>query len=212
MKTTISNVITIEDPTPELKRFVKMNLELPNPEYEKKLRMGFWTGRTPKKLRLYEWNGNALILPFGLCREILPMLRAGDVLNGFTEPEKVDYGEAIPLYDYQQDAMEKMVALKYGILKAPAGSGKGLPLNAKIYTPDGYIRNGDLQIGDEVLTSYGETCKVTGVYDRGKQYCYKITFTDDTEIVCDKDHLWNVRNTRKESKEWETLSLSLIHI
>ena len=102
-------MISIEDPTPELKQYVKDNLELPNPEYEKKLRMGFWTGRTPKKLRLYEWTGNTLILPFGLCRDILPMLRAGDVLTGFTEPENIDYGEPLPLYYYQQDAVDRMV-------------------------------------------------------------------------------------------------------
>ena len=50
MKTVIGNVITVQDPSPELKQYAKEHLELPNPDYVKKQRMGFWTGRTPKTL------------------------------------------------------------------------------------------------------------------------------------------------------------------
>jgi len=206
VKTIISNVIRIEDPTPEIREYAKTQLELPNPEYVKKERMGFWLGRTPKTLRLYEWHGGDLILPFGLVRELLPLLQAGDIRGMFVPGEDVDYGQPIPLYDYQRDAVTALIRKTYGILKSPAGSGKGLPLSAKIYTPDGYTRNGDLKIGDEVLNSYGGINKVTGIYDRGKQFCYRFTFTDGSSVVCDQDHLWTVRNTRKYSQEWETIS------
>ena len=124
MKTTISNMIYITDPSPELRQYVKDQLELPNPDYVKKERMGFWTGRTPKVLRLYEWNGNTLVLPFGLLRELMPLLRAGEISNAFTGGTDVDYGKPIPLYDYQREAVAAMVTKTYGILKSPAGSGK----------------------------------------------------------------------------------------
>lgn len=124
MKTTISNMIYITDPSPELRQYVKDQLELPNPDFVKKERMGFWTGRTPKVLRLYEWNGNTLVLPFGLCRELMPLLRAGEISNAFTGGTDVDYGKPIPLYDYQREAVAAMVTKTYGILKSPAGSGK----------------------------------------------------------------------------------------
>lgn len=124
MKTTISNMLYIEDPTPELKQFAKDQLELPNPDYAKKERMGFWTGRTPKTLRLYEWHGNILVLPFGLVRELMPLLRAGEIYNDFSGGTDVDYGAKIPLYDYQREAVTAMVMKTYGILKSPAGSGK----------------------------------------------------------------------------------------
>lgn len=124
MKTIISNMIRVEEPSAELKQYVKDQLELPNPDYIKKERMGFWTGRTPKTLRLYEWNGNALVLPFGLCRELMPLLRAGEILTDFTGGTDVDYGKPIPLYDYQREAVAAMVTKTYGILKSPAGSGK----------------------------------------------------------------------------------------
>lgn len=124
MHTTISNVITIENPTEEVRQWAKDNLELANPEYEKKLRMGFWTGRTPKMLRLYERSGNALILPFGTMKDVWPMVRGCPWEMDFRQDEQIDYGEPIPLYDYQDEACAKMIAARFGILKAPAGSGK----------------------------------------------------------------------------------------
>lgn len=54
MKTRIANRIYVERPTPELKAWVKENMEMPNPEFIKKERMGYWLGSTPKTLRMYE--------------------------------------------------------------------------------------------------------------------------------------------------------------
>lgn len=117
-------MIRVEDPSPELKQYVKDQLELPNPDYVKKERMGFWTGRTPKVLRLYEWNGNALVLPFGLIRDLMPLLKEGEIQTSFTGGTDVDYGKTIPLYNYQREAVTAMIMKTYGILKSPAGSGK----------------------------------------------------------------------------------------
>ena len=109
MNTTIANRIFIEDPTEEIQAWVKENLRFPNPEFEKKQRMGFWTGRTPRELRLYEWNGNTLILPFGVCREIMPMLNGTLVFCDFRQDNIIDYGRtSMNLYDYQKEAVLKM--------------------------------------------------------------------------------------------------------
>ena len=125
MNTTIANRIYIEDPTDEIEAWVKENLKFPNPEYEKKQRMGFWTGHTPRELRLYEWNGNTLILPFGVCREIMPMLRVGTLYTDFRQDSIIAYGtQKMELYDYQQEACIRMIEAKYGILQATTGSGK----------------------------------------------------------------------------------------
>ena len=105
--------------------WVKDNLMFPNPEYEKKQRMGFWTGRTPRVLRLFEWDGNTLIVPFGVCRELMPMLKGTEVTADFRQNARVEYGGGdMGLYDYQELAVRKMVEAKYGILKATTGSGK----------------------------------------------------------------------------------------
>lgn len=125
MNTKIANRIYIEEPTNEVIEWAKENLKFSNPEYEKKVRMGFWTGRTPKELRLYEWNGNTLILPFGVCREIMPLLKGTRVWCDFRQDNVISYGNAsMGLYDYQMEAVKHMIEAKYGILKAATGSGK----------------------------------------------------------------------------------------
>ena len=125
MNTRIANRIYITDPSPEVKAWAKANLEFPNPAYEKKERMGFWTGNTPRTLRLYEWNGNTLILPFGVCRTLMPMLHGTPVTTDFHQDSVIAYnGKEVPLYDYQKEACVAMIGNKYGILKSTTGSGK----------------------------------------------------------------------------------------
>ena len=212
MNVRVSNRIYIEDPSYEIVEWAKANLVFVNPQYEKKKRMGFWVGQTPKNLRMYEWDGNTLIIPFGVCREIMPMIGNALAVADFKQDTVIDYGDRnMGLYDYQEEAVQAMMNAKYGILKALTGSGKGLPLCAKIYTPDGYVRNGDLKIGDSVLNSYGGVSRVTGIYDRGKQFCYKVTFTDDTSVVCDKDHLWTVKDHQTGAKDWKTMDTQALY-
>ena len=125
MRTQIGSVITVEDPTPELENLVKEKLTLYNPEYGKKARMGLWLGNTPEKIRLYSVSGNKLIIPFGMVRQLLKYLYEGDIESTFLPKVEVDYGGAsVPLYDYQQKAVEELVNSVYGILQSKAGSGK----------------------------------------------------------------------------------------
>ena len=125
MNTLISNRVYIEDPSKEVKEWAQLNLRFPNPEYEKKQRMGFWTGRTPKELRLYEWDGNTMILPFGVIRDLMPLLKGTRVDTDFRQNSIIDYGgNHIPLYEYQQKACREMIFARYGILQSTTGSGK----------------------------------------------------------------------------------------
>ena len=131
---TVSNVITIDHPSAELMEWCQQNLKLRNPEYDKKVRMHFWVGNTPKHLFLYETHGDKLVLPFGVFRNILPMVDMTDGRIEFPDVERVDYQCEIPLYDYQQKAVEEVYWKQYGILQSAAGSGKtqmGIALVAK---------------------------------------------------------------------------------
>jgi hypothetical protein len=126
MNVTVSNVLTVENPTKELLMWCKKNLTLPNPEYAKKARMGFWLGDTPSKLYLYEQRGNTLVLPFGTLRSLpKDITDSAHFMSLFSAPQSVFYGEGdIPLYDYQKTAVDAVFDAKYGILQSPAGSGK----------------------------------------------------------------------------------------
>ena len=131
---TVSNVITIENPSEELLKWCRQNLKLKNPEFVKKQRMHFWVGNTPEYLYLYETHGDKLVLPSGVFRNIFPMIDMNDTKAVFPVAEKVDYGCNIPLYDYQEKAVEEVYWKQYGILQSAAGSGKtqmGIALIAK---------------------------------------------------------------------------------
>jgi len=82
----IGSRLKILDPSPELIKWCKENLEMTNPEYQQKARMHLWLGNTPRTLYLYEVNGNSLILPFGCLRAILPLLE-GDMIVPDSKPD-----------------------------------------------------------------------------------------------------------------------------
>ena len=132
---TVSNVITVDKPSAALLKWCKDNLVLSNPEYTRKKRMGFWVGKTPATLSLYETRGDKLVLPYGVLRNILLMINTNEVLMTFAHPNRLDFNCDVPLYDYQQKAVEEAYWKQYGIIQSPAGSGKtqmGIALVAKI--------------------------------------------------------------------------------
>ena len=131
----VSNVITIDNPSRELLSWCTQNLRIRNPDYDKKVRMHFWVGKTPEWLYLYEVHGDKLVLPFGTLRNIIPMIDVNEIHMDFPVSEKIEYGCEIPLYDYQEKAVEEVYWKHYGILQSAAGSGKtqmGIALVAKL--------------------------------------------------------------------------------
>lgn len=98
----VSNTLTVENPTPDMLTWCKRNLTIPNPEYAKKSRMGFWVGNTPKVLSLYETRGTTLVLPFGTLRSIPKEITDKAIfVSEFAAPVEVDFAAEVPLYDYQ---------------------------------------------------------------------------------------------------------------
>lgn len=124
MTVTVSNNIKIKNPSTELISWCQAHLKLPNPEYAKKTRMGFWIGDTPKFLYLYEVHGDEIILPYGTLKQIQPMIKDAIVTSEFKPSVSIDYGQPIPLYPYQEKAVQEVKKAYYGILQSRAGSGK----------------------------------------------------------------------------------------
>ncbi len=124
MIVTVSNNITVSNPTPEIITWCQTNLKIANPDYAKKARMGFWLGKTPKDLYLYEMRGGELVIPYGCLKTIAPLLKDAVVRSDFKPSVSIDYGEPIPLYPYQEIAVEQAKSGLYGILQSKAGSGK----------------------------------------------------------------------------------------
>jgi len=126
--TYVGSTIRVVEPSEELVRWCKDHLTLPNPDYYKKERMGLWTGKTPETINLWRMGSTTpshlpmLEMPFGVFLEVRHLLENVDIVFGVRE--RVNYGNPIPLYDYQKQAVDEVVRKRYGILQAPAGCGK----------------------------------------------------------------------------------------
>lgn len=81
-----------------------------------------------------------------------------------------------------------------GIVLGPSSFGKALSVNSLVATPNGFVRNGDLKVGDYVIGKNGKPTKVIGVFPQGKRDMYRVTFSDGVSCVCDIEHLWNVNS------------------
>lgn len=220
MNTIISNDIVIKNPSSFVRDFAKKELIVNNPEYQQMKILGKedlikWK-HIPEKLNLFVEKSDKLVFPFGTLRSLydeiikypyeLKFNNAGDISVKNDSP-------TFELYDYQEEAVKTMVKAKGGVLVAPCGAGKGLPLDTKIYTPNGWKKNGDLIIGDKVIGANGKPTIVTNIFDRGLVEAFKLIFSDNTQIICDKDHLWNVQSQsqRNDKAKYKTMSTSDIY-
>ena len=74
------------------------------------------------------------------------------------------------------------------------GTGKGLVLSTKLPAPNskGFIKMGDIKVGDRIFGSDGKVVNVTGVYPQGEKDIYEVIFNDGRSVFCDSEHLWTV--------------------
>ncbi len=124
MKVMISNEIRVQEPPQSLVETVRKELTMPNPEYGKKQRMGLWTGNTEPQIYLYYVDGETLVIPCGAGKLLRPYLDGTEISQDLADNETIEYPGSIPLYEYQQAAVEAMKEAGNGILKSPCGSGK----------------------------------------------------------------------------------------
>jgi superfamily II DNA or RNA helicase len=115
----------------------------------------------------------------------------------------------IALRDYQQQAVAYAhKAWDAGCTRVPmvlaTGLGKGHPLETEVPTPHGWRRWGDLEVSDSVFGRDGSSTEVLEIHDRGVLETYRVTFSDESSVLVDGDHLWTVRDS-SDGKRWKNL-------
>lgn len=141
MKAIVGNEIRVIEPTLDFRKMVESELTVNNPDFARLKKMGKWTGGTPSTIRFYRTEGKDIILPFGCLKEYV-FKNIKDVEADFEQTENVIYTQYVPLYEYQDKAVEEALAKRNGILVAPCGSGKtqmGLALARRISKPTLWI-------------------------------------------------------------------------
>lgn len=72
---------------------------------------------------------------------------------------------------------------------------KGLSVDTLIKTYNkGWTTMGDIEKGDVVFDGEGRLTRVIAVSERKNIPCYKITFGNGQEVICDEEHDWVVRH------------------
>lgn len=123
----------------------------------------------------------------------IPIHRVGDL--DLQEVIAAELGDSDPIptsFEFLKSAMPWRGYLRGQVVLvcAPPGVGKAQPLDSPVFTPQGPVRMGDIQIGDQVSTPNGKTAKVQSIHPQGLIDTYRVTFSDGTSTECSKDHLW----------------------
>jgi hypothetical protein len=81
--------------------------------------------------------------------------------------------------------------------------GKAGTLHQLIPTPTGWIANGDIKIGDKVLSSSGRPVRVVGLSEVFTDIdCYRLSFNDGTSIEVSEGHEWLTNTDDDRTKMW----------
>ena len=105
----------------------------------------------------------------------------------------------LPLHPQQRKAYRSIATeILFG---GAAGGGKALALDTPIPTPDGWKDMAELCSGDRVFDENGLPCNVVAATDvmRGRP-CYRITFSDGSEMVADSSHQWLTMDNKEREQ------------
>ena len=94
------------------------------------------------------------------------------------------------------------------IITGAMGIGKGVSLDTRVATPNGWTYARDVRRGDLLMGRDGRPTTVVGVFPQPRQMLYRVTFNDGTSAVVDGPHVWAVRtpSQKHRGKGFQTLT------
>lgn len=75
---------------------------------------------------------------------------------------------------------------------SPPQHGKAIDVNTPMLTLRGWVRAGEVRVGDSLVGSDGAWTEVTGVFPQGVVDLFDVRFTDGTSLRTCAEHLWQV--------------------
>lgn len=124
----ISNIVEVCNAPSDLLDFCKEKLIFKNPEYSKKVQLGYWVGATPKTIKLYDYDGynERLYIPIGCLDDVRTILKKYDNVEyqDYRGINKKEIKSHIELRDYQKPCIQAIDKYKNGVLLIPCGMGK----------------------------------------------------------------------------------------
>lgn len=96
------------------------------------------------------------------------------------------------LLDFYEINEEGEFIYRHAVRRLSKGAGKMLPLSERVFTPEGWVRYGDLRPGDRVFAADGSPTRVTQVHPVGWMDSYRVRFSDGASVVAGGEHLFTV--------------------
>lgn len=103
-------------------------------------------------------------------------------------------------YDYQEELLSMFQKNRFVIAMQARQTGKMIDINTPIMTPTGFVKNGDLKVGDKIYGRDGKVTTVTFISEqRNDMSQYELTFDNGQKIKACGEHLWSFSTSdRKE--------------
>lgn len=119
-------------------------------------------------------------------RSIVPILAETKVYD-----EDLGYSGTFDILFYYDAELDGKTADKSGLVVM---DWKGLDISTPIFTKNkGWMTMGTVEIGDIVYDGEGKETKIIHASSVHNKKCYKILFDNNTEIIADFDHRWEIR-------------------
>ena len=103
--------------------------------------------------------------------------------------------------EFHKDLIRENFSDKNEYTAAPRGYAKALALDTPILTINGFKELKDVKVGDYIFTEKGKQTKVikkSEVFNNRE--CYKVIFSDGSEIIADAEHDWMVETRLERSR------------
>lgn len=109
----------------------------------------------------------------------------------------IDHGLVnFQMYDFQKDIVSTAVNNRFTICKLPRQVGKALDVETPILTPAGFVRLGDLRVGDTIFGADGKRTSITFITPTMHDHVvYEVVFDNGDVVKADAEHLWTVNST-----------------
>lgn len=124
MKIILSNCIKIENPTKEIKDFVKSKLTHKNPQYTKMRSLGQYAYGIPKDIKLFTDYEGCLYTPIGFFDDLWSIHPINEDYIDYSVVKPVKIESSITLRDYQELSLQAIEKYKTGLFVLPCGLGK----------------------------------------------------------------------------------------
>lgn len=131
-----------------------------------------------------------------------PTIRGSMVSIRILYPTRLDKTiDELGLSDKVSHAYKQAIKSDEGLIILTGSTGSGKALNIETPIPlynKGFKRMGDLEVEDIILDSSFKPTKVLEIFEHEDNPCFKITFSDGTEVIADEEHLWGVYDSNND--------------